>query len=182
MGLPTHVAKPADTVDALGALNEGFKKDATQSANDLQMRRTIKDLVASIDPNVKIDSDVEDILLRMADEFIDSVINFSCRLAKHRGSDTLDVKDLQLHLERNHNIRIPGFSSDETRLAISHSNPATGGHGTKAARIEPKAKEGADNKEGASKETKKSKAKVKEGQGSGGATRSARLAAVRALK
>ncbi|KAG8884400.1 Transcription initiation factor TFIID subunit 12 [Tulasnella sp. 331] len=195
MGLPTHVAKPADTLDALGALNEGFKKDATLTANDLQMRRTIKDLVASIDPNVKIDPDVEDILLQMADEFIDSVTNFSCRLAKHRGSDTLDVKDLQLHLERNHNIRIPGFSSDETRLAISHSNPATGGQGFKAAKVEPKPvkgegadkdKDGKDSKEAASagaKESKKSKAaKMREAQATGAATRAARLAAVRALK
>ncbi|KAJ7137703.1 transcription initiation factor TFIID subunit A-domain-containing protein [Mycena epipterygia] len=89
---------------------------------DLSMRRTIHDLVASVDPNVKIEPEVEDLLLSIADEFIDSVTNFSCRLAKHRGGDTLEVRDLQLHLERNHNIRIPGFASDDTRISLSQSS------------------------------------------------------------
>ena len=80
------------------------------------MRRSIQDLVFSIDPNVKIEPEVEDVslvsllhrlpltymyhqlLLDIADEFIDSVTNFGCRLAKHRGGDTLEVRDLQLHL------------------------------------------------------------------------------------
>lgn len=81
--------------------------------------------------------------------------------------------------ERNHNIRIPGFSSDETRLAISHSNPATGGHASKAAKVDNK---GSGDKDKA-KDGKKSKAgKAKEAQTAGAATRAARLAAVRALK
>ena len=89
---------------------------------DASMRRSIQDLALSMDPNIKIEPEVEDVrhllysiltfqcftrsfpshpiqlLLDIADEFIDSVTNFGCRLAKHRGGDTLEVRDLQLHL------------------------------------------------------------------------------------
>ena len=40
-------------------------------------------------------------MLELADEFIDSAIHFACKIAQHRGSDTLDVRDLQLHLGRS---------------------------------------------------------------------------------
>lgn len=56
------------------------------------------------------------ILIDLADEFINSVTSFASRLAKHRHSDNLDVRDVQLHLERNWNIRIPGYSADEIRM------------------------------------------------------------------
>jgi len=138
-GAPTIISRGQEDVTVLlsGDLRHGPKKNPQA---EHQMRRTIQDLVASIDPTVKILPEVEDLLLEIADEFIDSVANFSCRLAKHRGGDTLEARDLQLHLERNHNIRIPGFASDETRLSINQStvvpqNPPTaaakkGGSGT----------------------------------------------------
>ena len=54
-------------------------------------------------------------LLDVADEFVDNVITAACRLAKLRQSSLLELRDIQLILERNYNIRVPGYASDELR-------------------------------------------------------------------
>jgi len=124
-----------NTTNIITALGNAFKDSGAAMSNDRlatvlwqnmsqSMRRSIQELVLSIDPNIKIEPEVEDLLLDIADEFIDSVTNFGCRLAKHRGGDMLEVRDLQLHLERNHNIRIPGFASDMTPIALSQAGVA----------------------------------------------------------
>ncbi|KAI1136491.1 hypothetical protein F5Y05DRAFT_391453 [Hypoxylon sp. FL0543] len=59
--------------------------------------------------------DVEESVLNVADNFIDSVLHSACRLAKERGSKVLEIRDIQLVLERVYNIRIPGYTSDELR-------------------------------------------------------------------
>ena len=48
-------------------------------------------------------------MLEFADEFIEDVLRFSCMLAKHRKSNALETKDVQLYLERQWNISLPGF-------------------------------------------------------------------------
>lgn len=121
-GTPAQVTRGSEDINMLNLDDSRTRRKNTPG--DQSMRRSIQDLVCSVDPNVKIDPEVEDLLLSIADEFIDSVTNFGCRLAKHRGGDALEVRDLQLHLERNHNIRIPGFASDETRLSLSQSSVA----------------------------------------------------------
>lgn len=66
-------------------------------------------------------------ILELVDEFIDNVATTACKMAKLRGSDTLDIKDIQIILERNWNIRIPGYAADEIRT-VRKFNPAPGYH------------------------------------------------------
>ena len=76
-------------------------------------KNRLQELVQEVDPNEQLEEEVEDILLTMADDFIESLVSTSAMFAKHRKSSTLDVKDVQLALEKNWKIWIPGFGSDD---------------------------------------------------------------------
>ncbi|KAK4343166.1 hypothetical protein RND71_038982 [Anisodus tanguticus] len=78
-------------------------------------KRSIQEIVTQIDPSEKLDAEVEDILVDIAEEFVESITTFGCSLAKHRKSNTLEAKDILLHLERNWNMILPGFGGDEIR-------------------------------------------------------------------
>nr|CAG4638156.1 EOG090X0HZC [Chydorus sphaericus] len=83
--------------------------------NQVLTRARLQDLVREVDPNEQLDEEVEELLLQIADDFIESTVNASCQLAKHRQALTLDVTDVQMHLERQWNMWIPGFGTDELR-------------------------------------------------------------------
>ncbi|RKO91267.1 transcription initiation factor TFIID subunit A-domain-containing protein, partial [Blyttiomyces helicus] len=75
-------------------------------------KRRLHDLVRQISPDERLDPESEEFLLAMADDFMTVVIQRACKIAKHRKSDNVCVKDIQLELERNWNLRIPGFPEE----------------------------------------------------------------------
>ncbi|KAJ5110938.1 hypothetical protein N7532_001473 [Penicillium argentinense] len=64
-------------------------------------------------------------VLSMADDFVDDVITQACRLAKLRPSSSLEIRDIQLVLERNYNMRISGFATDDLRT-VKKPQPTQG--------------------------------------------------------
>lgn len=78
-------------------------------------RRRLQELVKEVDPMEQLDEDVEEVLLQIADDFIENVVTAACQIAKHRKSNVLEVKDVQLHLERSWNMWVPGFGSEDLR-------------------------------------------------------------------
>ncbi|XP_059646710.1 transcription initiation factor TFIID subunit 12 isoform X3 [Cornus florida] len=89
--------------------------ETSESYNRILSKRSIQELVSQIDPSERLDPEVEDILVDIADEFVESITTFGCSLAKHRKSTTLEAKDILLHLERNWNMTLPGFRGDEIK-------------------------------------------------------------------
>ncbi|KAK9289366.1 hypothetical protein L1049_007521 [Liquidambar formosana] len=98
-----------------GPQNRTASADIGESGNRILSKRSIHELVNQIDPSERLDPEVEDILVDIADEFVDSITTFGCSLAKHRKSNTLEAKDILLHLERNWNMTLPGFGGDEIK-------------------------------------------------------------------
>lgn len=100
-----HEAAAAHALVAKQGMNAAL--GVGDKSSRLITKRKISDLIGELDLEEVLDEQVEDLLLDIADEFIDSVTHFACRLAKHRGGDRLEAKDVQLHLERAWNIRVP---------------------------------------------------------------------------
>lgn len=75
----------------------------------------LQELVKEIDPTEQLDEEVEELLLQIAEEFVETTVNAACSLAKHRKVPKMEVKDVQLYLEQHWNMWLPGFGTDELK-------------------------------------------------------------------
>eukprot|EP00956_Cyclotella_meneghiniana_P021793 scaffold40218_cov66-Cyclotella_meneghiniana.AAC.4 len=84
-------------------------------------------LCHSIDPSYTLDSKVQDMLLEMADGFVDKVTQDALKLSKHRGSKTLDVVDVALALKKGYGMEVPGLGSPSAPVPGGSKNNMIGG-------------------------------------------------------
>jgi len=93
----------------------------------------LQKLCHSIDPSYTLDSEVQERLVEMADSFVDKVTKDAVRLAKHRGSSSLDVVDVALALKKGYNISVPGLGPPSAARGKGQSVAAMSGVGGTAA-------------------------------------------------
>jgi transcription initiation factor TFIID subunit 12 len=67
---------------------------------DVAREYTISDLLHKIDPSASIDPLAEELVLDIADDFIDSIVSLAAESARIRGSPTLQADDVNYVIQR----------------------------------------------------------------------------------
>lgn len=75
----------------------------------------LKALTGSLTKKEVLDDKVQQQMSVLADEIIEDVVEFACRLARHRGSNTLVKGDVKLAFEKRFKYKVP------SKLHLPHS-------------------------------------------------------------
>ncbi|XP_036324070.1 transcription initiation factor TFIID subunit 12 isoform X2 [Rhagoletis pomonella] len=106
----------ASTNGTASSSGSGAGKSGAGAENQpILTKPRLLELVREVDVTAQLDEDVEELLLQIADDFVEDAVKATCAFAKHRKVSKVEVRDVQLHLERKWNMWIPGFGTDELR-------------------------------------------------------------------
>ncbi|TMW52049.1 hypothetical protein DOY81_002829 [Sarcophaga bullata] len=103
------------TSSTTSATNTNAKSSTGSESQPILTKPRLLELVREVDTTAQLDEDVEELLLQIADDFVEDAVKTTCAFAKHRKVSKVEVRDVQLHLERKWNMWIPGFGTDELR-------------------------------------------------------------------
>jgi transcription initiation factor TFIID subunit 12 len=67
----------------------------------------VEDLIKQLTTKEVLESKIQNLLIEASDRFMDNILTYACKLAKHRGSETLDVGDVKFAFEKLANVNIP---------------------------------------------------------------------------
>ncbi|KAI1719658.1 transcription initiation factor TFIID subunit A domain-containing protein [Ditylenchus destructor] len=56
-------------------------------------------LLKQMDPSARMENDVREVLTEFVDDYVNQLLKKTCELAKYRGSDNIEVKDVQYAIE-----------------------------------------------------------------------------------
>uniref|UniRef100_A0A7S2RUT8 Transcription initiation factor TFIID subunit 12 domain-containing protein n=1 Tax=Mucochytrium quahogii TaxID=96639 RepID=A0A7S2RUT8_9STRA len=85
-------------------------------------RKKLADIVNEFDSKARLSEQVEEVLLELSTKFVEGAAEYGCKLAAHRGSNSLQLDDLKLYMEGVLGIHVPGFGSTNTSSASDFSN------------------------------------------------------------
>ena len=71
-----------------------------------------------------MDSKAEKALSVLAEELVDDVVEFACRMAKHRGSNVLHRSDVRLAFEKKLKVKVPTKLHQSTGVSGQTSSAA----------------------------------------------------------
>jgi len=96
-----------DRKNAQISLRKDLHKELDEESNRILPYTTCTKILEEKHPHMHLELETLETLLDVADKFVENVTNWASQFAKHRKSNTIEPKDIQLELERSWNIFIP---------------------------------------------------------------------------
>lgn len=79
----------------------------------------MKALCTTLTKKEQLDDRVAQALSQLGEDVVDDVVELACRLAKHRGSRTLEKNDIKFAFEKRFKLKIPTKSSSAKDSGLS---------------------------------------------------------------
>ncbi|KAH7821196.1 putative Transcription initiation factor TFIID subunit A [Monocercomonoides exilis] len=73
---------------------------------------SLQRIAKSIDPSIKLDKDVEELIMQESEAFVDAIIKQASLLSAFRGSETVEICDFQIILESKYDIKVAWQETD----------------------------------------------------------------------